>query len=76
MQTYQISVEDKDSILLLQILRNLKIVQDIQTMQVTQNEHDSWTFSTAQLLNSAYSETEPNYENVPLRTINPRFIDK
>lgn len=73
MQTYQISVEDKDSLLLLQILHNLKIVQDIQTIQATQNEHEAWTFSSAQSLNNAYSDAEPDYDNVPLKTINPQF---
>lgn len=73
MQTFQISVEDNDSILFLQILRNLKIVQDVKALQATQNEHEAWTFSSAEMLDMAYSDQEPDYKSISLKNINPHF---
>lgn len=73
MQTFQISVNDNDSALFLQILRNLKMVQDVKAIQATQDEHEAWTFSSAQTLNNAYSDQEPDYTNISLKTKNPHF---
>lgn len=73
MQTFQISVNDNDSSLFLQILRNLKMVQDVKALQATQDEHQAWTFSSAQMLETIYSDQEPDYTNISLKNQNPHF---
>jgi hypothetical protein len=72
MKTYQITVEDKDSELLFQILKNLKIVKHFQSEDLVEFQQD-WIALATESLNNAYADNEPDYEQVPLKQVNPNY---
>lgn len=72
MKTYQITVEDEDSELLYQILKNLKIIKYVQSEDL-EAFHQDWVESSISNLNNAYADNEPDYTQVPLKELNPNF---
>ncbi|MDX2304526.1 MAG: hypothetical protein NW226_17090 [Microscillaceae bacterium] len=72
MKTYQITVADEDNELLLQILKNLKIIKHFQVEDI-EEFHQNWLNTSSEHFNKAYHDHEPDYTTVPLKEMNPNF---